>query len=111
HRIEQAGADALELNIYYLPTDPDITGVELEEDYVQLVRDVRAKVKLPIAVKLSPYFTALPNLLKIGRASCRERMIDYETQGRRRHTRCYRDWSSDVCSSDLIGSSRRVQMR
>src|SRR6266702_1981035 len=64
HRIEQAGADALELNIYYLPTDPDITGAGLEEDYVQLVRDVRAKVKLPIAVKLSPYFTALPNLAK-----------------------------------------------
>ncbi len=64
HRIEKAGADALELNIYYLPTDPDLTGAELEEDYVQLVRDVRAKVKLPIAVKLSPYFTALPNLAK-----------------------------------------------
>src|SRR6266571_907008 len=64
HRIEQAGADALELNIYYLPTDPDITVAGLEEDYVQLVRDVRAKVKLPIAVKLSPYFTALPNLAK-----------------------------------------------
>ena len=64
HRIEQAGADALELNIYYLPTDPDLTGAELEDDYVQLVRDVRAKVKLPIAVKLSPYFTALPNVAK-----------------------------------------------
>src|SRR5207247_5184141 len=64
HRIEQAGADGLELNIYYLPTDPDLTGAELEEDYVQLVRDVRAKVKLPIAVKLSPYFSALPNLAK-----------------------------------------------
>src|SRR5213080_622832 len=64
HRIEQAGADGLELNIYYLPTDPDITGAELEDDYVQLVRDVRAKVKLPIAVKLSPYFTTLPNLAK-----------------------------------------------
>jgi dihydroorotate dehydrogenase (fumarate) len=64
HRIEQAGADALELNIYYLPTDPDLSGAALEEDFVQLVRDVRAKVKLPIAVKLSPYFTALPNLAK-----------------------------------------------
>jgi dihydroorotate dehydrogenase (fumarate) len=64
HRIEQAGADALELNIYYVPTDPDLSGAELEEDFVQLVRDVRAKVKLPIAVKLSPYFTALPNLAK-----------------------------------------------
>jgi dihydroorotate dehydrogenase (fumarate) len=64
HRIEQAGADALELNIYYLPSDPDLTAAELEDDYVQLVKDVRAKVKLPIAVKLSPYFTALPNLAK-----------------------------------------------
>lgn len=64
HRIEQAGADALELNIYYLPTDPDLSGAELEEDFVQLVRDVRATVKLPIAVKLSPYFTALPNLAR-----------------------------------------------
>ncbi len=64
HRIEDAGADALELNIYYLPTDPDLTAAELEDDYVQLVKDVRAKVKLPIAVKLSPYFTALPNLAK-----------------------------------------------
>ncbi|HWZ18104.1 MAG TPA: dihydroorotate dehydrogenase-like protein, partial [Ktedonobacteraceae bacterium] len=64
HRIEEAGADALELNIYYLPTDPDLTGAELEEDYVKLVKDVRAKIKLPIAVKLSPYFTALPNLAK-----------------------------------------------
>ncbi|HXZ05896.1 MAG TPA: dihydroorotate dehydrogenase-like protein [Ktedonobacteraceae bacterium] len=64
HSIEQAGADALELNIYYLPTDPDLTGAELEDDYVQLIKDVRAKIKLPIAVKLSPYFTALPNLAK-----------------------------------------------
>lgn len=64
HRIEQAGADALELNIYYLPTDPDLSGAALEEDFVQLVRDVRARVELPIAVKLSPYFTALPNLAK-----------------------------------------------
>jgi dihydroorotate dehydrogenase (fumarate) len=64
HRIEEAGADALELNIYYLPSDPDLTAAELEDDYVQLVKDIRAKVKLPIAVKLSPYFTALPNLAK-----------------------------------------------
>ncbi len=54
----------MELNIYYLPTDLELSGAELEEDYVQLVKDVRAKVKLPIAVKLSPYFTALPNMAK-----------------------------------------------
>jgi dihydroorotate dehydrogenase (fumarate) len=60
-RIEQAGADALELNIYFLPNDPSLTGVELEETYVTLVKDVKAKVKIPVAVKLSPFFTAIPN--------------------------------------------------
>jgi dihydroorotate dehydrogenase (fumarate) len=61
-KIEQAGADALELNIYYLPTDPSITSQELEDNYVQLVKDVRQRISIPIAVKLSPFFTALPNL-------------------------------------------------
>jgi dihydroorotate dehydrogenase (fumarate) len=60
-RIEEASADALELNIYYVPADPDLTGLELEGTYVQLVRDVRAEVSIPIAVKLSPFFTALPH--------------------------------------------------
>lgn len=64
HQIEEAGADALELNIYYLPTDVDLSGAELEEEYVKLVSDVRARVKLPIAVKLSPFFTSLPNMAK-----------------------------------------------
>jgi len=64
HKIEQAGADALELNIYYLPTDIDLSGAELEVAYVTLVRDIRAKVKLPIAVKLSPFFTSIPNMAK-----------------------------------------------
>jgi dihydroorotate dehydrogenase (fumarate) len=63
-RIEQAGADALELNIYYLPTDPNLTGAELEEEYVKLVRDVRASVKIPLALKLSPFFTSIPNMAK-----------------------------------------------
>jgi dihydroorotate dehydrogenase (fumarate) len=62
--IEEAGADALELNTYYLPTDLDMTSAEIEDAYVTLVRDIRAKVKIPIAVKLSPYFTALPNLAR-----------------------------------------------
>ncbi len=64
HLIEEAGADALELNIYYLPTEVDLNGAELEEEYVKLVREVRARVKLPIAVKLSPFFTSLPNMAK-----------------------------------------------
>jgi dihydroorotate dehydrogenase (fumarate) len=63
-RIEQAGADALELNIYYLPTDPNLSGSELEEQYVKLVREVRATVKIPIALKLSPFFTSLPHIAR-----------------------------------------------
>ncbi len=59
-KIEQAGADALELNIYYLPTDRFISSGELEENYIALVRDVRAQVGIPIALKLSPFFTSLP---------------------------------------------------
>ena len=61
-KIEEAGADALELNMYYIATDPSITSQELEQNYVNLVKDVRAQVNIPLAVKLSPYFTALPNL-------------------------------------------------
>lgn len=64
HKIEQAGADALELNIYYVSTDIDLSGAELEESYVQLVRDIRARVTLPIALKLSPFFTSLPHMAK-----------------------------------------------
>jgi dihydroorotate dehydrogenase (fumarate) len=63
-KIEQAGVDALELNIYYLPVDPDLSSAELEDEYVNLVRDVRATVKIPIALKLSPFFTALPHVAK-----------------------------------------------
>ena len=61
-RIEDAGADALELNIYYLPANPQLTAAELESSYINLVRDVRDEISIPIAVKLSPYFTSLPNI-------------------------------------------------
>jgi dihydroorotate dehydrogenase (fumarate) len=61
-KIEQAGAAALELNLYYLPTDPNLSGAELEQAYLQLVRDVCAKIRIPLAVKLSPFFTALPQM-------------------------------------------------
>ena len=64
HKIQEAGADALELNIYNLPTDPEMTSSALEERYIDLVRSIRANIKIPIAVKLSPFFTALPNFAK-----------------------------------------------
>ncbi|HVB24589.1 MAG TPA: dihydroorotate dehydrogenase-like protein [Ktedonobacteraceae bacterium] len=63
-KIEQAGADALELNIYYLPTDPNLSSMEIEDEYVQLVKDVRAKIHIPLALKLSPFFTALPHIAR-----------------------------------------------
>ncbi len=60
--IEQAGADALELNIYYIPTDPRLTGAEVEQRYVEIVQAVRRHLSIPLAVKLSPYFSAPANL-------------------------------------------------
>ncbi len=56
--IEQAGADALELNLYHVPTDPDVPGSELESRYVSVVRDVSQGLRVPLAVKLSPFLTA-----------------------------------------------------
>jgi dihydroorotate dehydrogenase (fumarate) len=64
HRIEDAGADALELNIYYLPANPELSATELETSYLDLVRDIRDEINIPIAVKLSPYFTSLPHVAK-----------------------------------------------
>jgi dihydroorotate dehydrogenase (fumarate) len=63
-KIEDAGADALELNIYYLPTDFDLTAAEVEDNYVRLVSDIRKEIGVPLAVKLSPFFTALPNFAR-----------------------------------------------
>lgn len=64
HKIEQAGADALELNLYYLPTDPSLSAEELETNYANLVKEVRARVNIPLALKLSPFFTALPHVAR-----------------------------------------------
>lgn len=62
--IEDAGADALELNIYAIAADPMRTAEEVEDDYAQLVREVRAAVNLPLAVKLSPYFSSFANFAR-----------------------------------------------
>ena len=63
-KIEEAGADALELNLYYLPTNPDLTSTELETTYETLVKDVCKSVTIPVAVKLSPFFTTIPNMAR-----------------------------------------------
>ena len=61
--MQGAGADALELNIYYVPTSIDLPGAEVEQIYIDLIHDVRASVQIPIAVKLSPYFSATANMM------------------------------------------------
>ncbi|MDX1520969.1 MAG: dihydroorotate dehydrogenase-like protein [Anaerolineae bacterium] len=61
-KIEEAGADGLELNVYYIPTDIGMTGTEVEQMYVDVVRDVKQSVTIPVAVKLSPYFSATGNM-------------------------------------------------
>lgn len=58
--IEDAGADALELNTYDVVTDPNVTAADVEAKYLKLVAEVRAEINIPLAVKLSPFFTALP---------------------------------------------------
>lgn len=61
-RIEEAGADALELNIYYIPTDPTVDSADVEQMYLNIVREVKATVKIPIAVKVGPYFSSFANM-------------------------------------------------
>lgn len=62
--IEEAGADALELNIYYVATDMAMTGAEVEQMYVDVLRQVKESVKIPVALKLSPYFSNMANMAK-----------------------------------------------
>ena len=62
--IEQAGADALELNIYYIPTDLDLPGVEVEQMYVNVLGDVKRSVNIPVAIKLSPFFSNMASMAK-----------------------------------------------
>jgi dihydroorotate dehydrogenase (fumarate) len=62
--IQEAGADALELNVYYLATDPHLDSWKVEEHYFEVLRAVKSQVSIPIAVKLSPYFTSLASMAR-----------------------------------------------
>lgn len=62
--MEQAGAHALELNIYFIPTNPHLSGAQVEEMYLEVLRDVRASVSIPIAVKIGPYFSSLAHMAR-----------------------------------------------
>jgi dihydroorotate dehydrogenase (fumarate) len=62
--IQQAGADALELNIYYIPTDMNLTAADVEKVYLDILKAVKSDVTIPVAVKLSPFFTNFANMAK-----------------------------------------------
>lgn len=62
--IEEAGADALELNIYYIPTDPDLSGAEVEANYLEVIKSVCDSVDIPIAIKFGASFSSIPNMAK-----------------------------------------------
>ena len=60
--LEEAGADAIELNVYYVAADPDTTSADVEGRYIELVAAVRQAISIPVAVKIGPYFSALANM-------------------------------------------------
>jgi dihydroorotate dehydrogenase (fumarate) len=63
-QIQQAGADALELNVYFIPTKLDVTGAQVEETYVEILKAVKAEVSIPVSMKLSPFFSNIANMAK-----------------------------------------------
>jgi len=62
--IEKAGADALELNIYYIPTDMNLSSLDVEQNYLEILKAVKSEVRIPVAVKLSPFFTNFANMAR-----------------------------------------------
>lgn len=72
-RIEEAGADALELNIYFIPTTDLLFGLDVETLYLDILKSVKKRLSIPVAVKLSPFFSALPNFV--------DRLVDTGADG------------------------------
>jgi dihydroorotate dehydrogenase (fumarate) len=63
-KIQEAGADALELNMYYLATDPNLCSCDIEDMQIDLVAEVKSAITIPLAVKISPFLTSVPNFAK-----------------------------------------------
>lgn len=61
-QIEEAGADALELNVYFIPTDMNVTAAEVEQTYLDVLKAVKSAVRIPVAIKLSPFFSNMANV-------------------------------------------------
>jgi len=64
HQIQQAGADALECNVYYIATDPNLSSAQVEQTYIEIVNSVKSAVTIPVAVKISPFFSNMANMAK-----------------------------------------------
>lgn len=62
--IEQAGADALELNVYYIPTNVNLTSNEIENMYLDTLKSIKEQINIPVAIKLSPFFTSMSNMAR-----------------------------------------------
>jgi dihydroorotate dehydrogenase (fumarate) len=62
--IEHAGADALELNLYDIPSDPELPGAIIEERYCDIVTEIRSQLRIPLAVKIGPYFSSIPDMVR-----------------------------------------------
>lgn len=63
-KMQEAGADGIELNVYHIPTDPAVDAAALEAAYLDDLAAVRKAVTIPVAIKLSPFFTSLPNMAR-----------------------------------------------
>jgi dihydroorotate dehydrogenase (fumarate) len=63
-QMQTAGADAIELNTFFLPTDPSLSGVEVEKRYVDVIKAVKSAVSIPVSVKIGPYFSSISNTVK-----------------------------------------------
>ena len=63
-QIEQAGADAIECNLYSIPTNLEVSGSEIESNYADILREIKTSVQIPVAAKLSPFFSNLANMAK-----------------------------------------------
>lgn len=63
-QMQQAGADAIELNIYYIPADPNLSSEQVEQTYIDILKAVKSAVTIPVAIKLSPFFSNLANFAK-----------------------------------------------
>jgi len=101
-KIEEAGADALELNMYYIATDTEMTSSDIEDMQVELVAEVKSAIKIPLAVKISPFVTSITNFVK--------RLVDAGADGLVLFNRFYQpDFDLDeleiVHSLDLSTSS------